>query len=34
LKVVPGEPPAMDYGYMHSAGVRQNFKRALAEDPR
>jgi sulfopyruvate decarboxylase subunit beta len=32
LKIVPGPPPDLDYGYMHSVGVRQEFRRALAAD--
>ena len=32
LKVAPGEPPNFDYGHMHSAEVRQQFKQALMAD--
>jgi sulfopyruvate decarboxylase subunit beta len=32
LKVVPGKEPVLDYGYMHSKSVRENFKTALAAD--
>ena len=32
LKVTPGPQPNLDYGYMHSPGVRQAFKAALDAD--
>jgi sulfopyruvate decarboxylase subunit beta len=30
LKIAPGEPPKLDYGYMHGAAVREKFRQALA----
>jgi phosphonopyruvate decarboxylase len=33
MKIEPGKPPKLDYGYMHGAPVRQQFKAALDADP-